>query len=152
VSATEFYLFTIALFYLFIQHTDINPIQPSTYMCLDSDSGGQQEEQAECKSSTLTWTKRATIFADWNVSHEAFALKIGGVYNGRIPMRYVKVGRIIRSPDKEFTVTHGDVKTHTLALTWRGQQFKFADVDYIRTNLTDREYIYELDYWCCLKV
>lgn len=121
-------------------------------MCLDGDSGGQQEEQSECKSGTLTWTKRAPRFADWNVTHEAFALKLGDIYNGSIPMRYIKGGKPIRSPDKEFTVTHGDASTHNLTLTWRDQQFEFVYVDDMRTSLTSREYIYELDYWCCLKV
>ncbi|KAG0284000.1 hypothetical protein BGZ96_011636 [Linnemannia gamsii] len=73
--------------------------------------------------------KTCTEVADWNVTHEAFALKLGNVYNESIPMRYVKVGKSIRSPDKQFTVTHGDANTHTLALTWRDQQFEFVNVD-----------------------
>ncbi|KAG0303550.1 hypothetical protein BGZ97_001856 [Linnemannia gamsii] len=90
--------------------------------------------------------------ADPNITHEGFALSISGTYKGSIPILPVRVGQPILSPDREFTVTHGDANAPALKLTWRGQKFAFANINDMRANMTDKVYTFEHDYWFCIKV
>ncbi|KAG0283999.1 hypothetical protein BGZ96_011635 [Linnemannia gamsii] len=118
----------------------------------DANLGDASSLPSDCKSSTLTWIKNRAKSADPTISHEGFALSIRDTYNRSTPILPVKVGDPIQSPDKEFTITHGDVNAPALALTWRGQKFELANINVMRVNMTDKEYIFEHDYWLCIMV
>ena len=79
------------------------------------------------------------------------SVSIREAYYGSIPMRLVKNDQILRSPDKVFTIIHGDVTTHALTLNWWHQQFEFTEANDIRTNRTRKEYFIEYDYWLCIR-
>jgi hypothetical protein len=67
-------------------------------------------------------------------------------------MLSVRDGRLLRSTDKSFKITHDGIHSDGLALNWRGeQQFEFSFFNTWRGTPKRGQFNYEFDYWLCIK-
>ena len=81
-----------------------------------------------------------------------YGLTIRDTYQGYIPIQGSRAGKVLQSPDKKFTVKHGEIaKSGALMLTWGDQKFKFSASNLAQSSMTGaKEMIYECYYWVCI--
>lgn len=129
---------------------------PSLHLLFNTNDGGYYQSEAppsDCKPSTLQWINRSTDLRNWTTAFEGFTLTIRDTYQGSIPPGTPKVEKTLRSPDRKFSVKHGDiVKKYDMVLTWGTQQFRFKDINAMRTKMVGSRYLFEYDYWLCIRV
>ncbi|KAG0053415.1 hypothetical protein BGZ90_006239 [Linnemannia elongata] len=120
--------------------------------------GGGAEQQApppppKCKPSTLTWYARATEASKYKPSSMGYGLTIRNTYQGYIPVQGFRTGKVLQSPDKKFSVKHGDIaKSRALTLIWGDQLFKFTESNFAQSGTSGiKEMMYEYHYWVCIK-
>lgn len=138
------------------KHTLTFTSLPSLQLLFNTNDGGYQQSEAQssdCKPSTLQWVNRSTDLRNWTTAFEGFTLTIRDTYQGSIPLGTPRVEKTLRSPDRKFLVKHGDiVKNYNMVLTWGTQQFMFKDINAMRTKMVGSMYLFEYDYWLCIRV
>ncbi|KAK5821116.1 hypothetical protein F5H01DRAFT_320138 [Linnemannia elongata] len=120
-------------------------------------TGGGAKQQAppppKCKPSTLTWYARATEASKYKPSSVGYGLTIRNTYQGYIPVQGFRTVKVLQSPDKKFSVRHGDIaKSRALTLIWGDQLFKFTESNFAQSGMSGiKEMMYEYHYWVCIK-